>query len=479
MPSNKGKFQPAGVGMTPSKTEFGSFIRARRLELEIRQVPLAQKAGLPQTLVSQIEVGGRKYLNDRQLNRLAKALQCDAEELRKHMPIKPVAQPTTEVGKFIRSRREELGLSLPAFAKKLKTTSQKAKLMELSKSPTIKYDRLQPLASALDLESSSLSRFVGMTRKETTSELGQLVRDRRKELGMSIRKLADRLNVTYQFVSQIELGQCRVSKNDELIGKLAQALELDVAELEAVRPERRMKQMQKEHINPLSGFLAAKRLELRLTQREVSERAEVGAAVVSGIETGRLRPSSNVLEKIAKVLDCQIPPELIPELHRRNGHKKEPGFTIERESPLGKFITTRRLELQLSQAQVAQRAETSRMMVSGIERGTYLPGKYALEKISKALECEIPAELYPVPRERKSRMGPRNLTDAPQSVMVHLLDQNLADLERIKELSDIRANTEAVRKALKLLRLLLEKQNDKHSICLRKDGNVVELEFFF
>src|SRR3989344_8691529 len=183
MPKNH---QPAGVGMTPSRTKFGSFIRTRRLALDIRQVQLAKKAGLVQTMVSLIEVGRRKHLNDRQLERLAKALQCDTEELRKRMPVKHIAQPTTKLGKLIRSRREELSLSLSAFAKKMKMTLERAEYLEVRKSPSIRYRLVKPLATVLDLDPSVLSKFAGKTQKETVSELGRLIRSRRKELGMSI-----------------------------------------------------------------------------------------------------------------------------------------------------------------------------------------------------------------------------------------------------------------------------------------------------
>jgi len=401
MTSKKGKAQPAGVGMTPSKSELGSYIRSRRLELELRQVPLAKKCGFAQNFVSQLEIGIRKYLKDRQLERLAKALQCDVEELRKRMPVKSGSQPKTELGKLIRSRREELGLSLPAFAKKLRMTPQQAKTLEVRKNPTIRYQLVQLLASVLDLEPTTLAKFAGTTRKQSKSELGQLVRTRRKELGISTGSLAEKLDVSRQFVNQIEFGQCRLSKNDDMIARLAQILELDVNELEAVRPTRRLKQM--DTTNPLGGFLAAKRLELRLSQREVCERAEITASVVSGVETGRLHPSPNLLGKLATALDCQIPQELIPlPRDRSNGHK-DPGYKTERETELGKFVTTRRLELRLSQAQVADKASTGTAVISGIERGTYHLGGLMLEKISKALECEIPAELVPTPRSRGRR----------------------------------------------------------------------------
>ena len=54
-----------------------------------------------------------------------------------------------------------------------------------------------------------------------------------------------------------------------------------------------------------------------------------------------------------------------------------------------------------------------------------------------------------------------------------------ADLEKIKELSDIRENSEAVCKVLKVLRRLLEKLADGYAICLRKDQEVIELELIF
>lgn len=225
------KYQPAGVGMTPTTSEFGGFIRDRRLELNLGQVLLAKKTGLTQNLVSMIEIGERKYLNDRQLERFAKALQRDVEELRKRMPVKRVAQPTTELGKLIRLRREELGMNIGVFAQKLKMTPKRAKRLEIRKNPSIRYDFVKPLAAVLDLDLSVLGKFAGTTRKETKSKLGQLVRTRRKELAMRIEDLAQKLGVSRQFVNQIEFGHCRLSNNGQMIAKLAQVLNLDVNKL--------------------------------------------------------------------------------------------------------------------------------------------------------------------------------------------------------------------------------------------------------
>lgn len=391
MTSKKGKPQPNGVGMTPSKTELGRFIRSRRLELNLRQGPLAKQVGISQTVISGWEIGNRNYLNDRQLSDLAKALQVEVDELRKRMPVKPGSEPKTELGKLIRSRREELGLSLSAFANKLGVTPQQAKKLELKKNPNILYSLVSALASSLDLQPSIIAKFAGATRKQSSSELGQLVRLRRKELGISTCALAKKLNVSRQLVNQIEFGWCPLSESDEMIARLAQILELEVSQLEAVRPKRRLKQVSP--TNPLGRFLVSKRFELKLTQREVAEKANMSVHAVCGIE-----------------------------------------------------------------------------------RGTYRPSGFVLGKISKALECEIPAELVPIPAKRGRPRTKTALEARASSNTVQLSDQDVDHLEKIKELSGIRLNTEAVHCALKFFRHLLEEQSEGCVVCVRKDNG---LEFIF
>jgi len=303
------KHYPAGVGMTPSKTKLGRFIRARRLELDFKQIPLAERAGLSQARVSRLEIGKSEYLNDRQLEGLAQALQCHPEELRQRMPVRQIAQPKTELGKFVRSRRQELGLTPADLAKKIKITAQQAKYLELQRQG-IGYGLVKPLAMALELDLSAFVQFVGSDRKQTESQLGQLVRRRRKELVISTEELAEKLDVSRQMVNQIELGKTSLSNSDDLIKQLAKILKLDVNVLQAVRPTPTRRREQIYSPNPLGVFLAAKRLELHWTQKELGERAETTRHVVSFVERGGSRPSPNLLNKLAKALGCGIPADL-------------------------------------------------------------------------------------------------------------------------------------------------------------------------
>lgn len=240
MPNKKCKHQPAGVGMTPSKTELGSFIRARRLKLELRQVSLDKILGLNRSLTSALETGSRMYLSDHQIDKLAEVLQCSPEDLRERMPVKPGSEARTELGKLIHSRREELGLTPENFAKKMGMTRQQTKELEVRRNPnTNNYGLIRLLASALDFEPSVFVRFVNTNSRPSDNELGQLIRRRRMDLAMSIIELAKRLRVSRQFVSYIELGKIGLSESDKTIERLARVLGLSRRRLKAVRPKPR------------------------------------------------------------------------------------------------------------------------------------------------------------------------------------------------------------------------------------------------
>jgi transcriptional regulator with XRE-family HTH domain len=294
--------------MAPSTTELGSYVRECRLKLNLSQASLAKKTGLAQSSISHFEVGTHKYLEDQQLKRLAGALHCDIEELRKRMLIKPEVKPQTEFSILIHSRREELGMSLEVFVQKMGMTVKEREYFKVRKS--IGYNQVNLLAKVLNIETSVLAKFTVTTRKESRSELGQLVRSRRKERGLSGQMLAERLKVSRQLVTQIELGQCPLSNNPDMIARLAQILEIDVNRLEAAKPERKLK-TKVNNANDLSGFLTAKRLELHLNQRELGELIDISEGCICAFETGRLRPGAKTLDKLSKAFGCGIPSELI------------------------------------------------------------------------------------------------------------------------------------------------------------------------
>ncbi|HTB70060.1 MAG TPA: helix-turn-helix transcriptional regulator [Solirubrobacteraceae bacterium] len=74
-------------------------------------------------------------------------------------------------------------------------------------------------------------------RSEATRLLGERVRARRADLGLSQESLADRCGVHWTFLGQVERGRRNVSLHNLL--KLASGLEVDPCELvSGLRPPR-------------------------------------------------------------------------------------------------------------------------------------------------------------------------------------------------------------------------------------------------
>lgn len=344
-------------------------------------------------MISQLEVGNRRNLKEPQLLRLAEVLQCDPEELRSRLPVKSTPQPRTEVSRLIRAQREKLGLTMEAFASQMGMTVEQAMELETQERASIPFAMVKPLMKVLALDSSVWMSFVGSRRlKESKSALGQLVRNRRKELGMTQQELADCLKVKCQSISLIELGKISLTFSTARIKQLAEVLKTDVGILQGVREARRIRKPHnvKRVADSLGGFLTARRHERHLTQQAVSSMIGVSISTLHTIETGRVRPSRETLKKISTALDCQIPTHLMP-----SDSRKELNWVKTRETPLGRFITNRRRELRISQAELGRHSGIRQSVLSAVECGHIIPSGQMLERLAKALDCEIPAALLP------------------------------------------------------------------------------------
>ncbi len=219
-------YQPLGLGMTPSKTELGKFLRARRLELGLRQIEVAKLSGMKQNYYSGLEIGKPKSLRPKQLNNLSEALQCEPSQLQTWIADKPKIK--TELGTLIRARRDQLGLTRRELAEISGIGYSTIDTLENGIKDSFSYGLMKPLAKALGLEPSALTNYVGKSLKTTESKLGQLIRARRKELGISQIQLAERLRVSKQFMSQVELGHCSLNKNRVMVEQLSEALKCHV-----------------------------------------------------------------------------------------------------------------------------------------------------------------------------------------------------------------------------------------------------------
>lgn len=444
------KYQPVGVGMSPTTTDLGKYVREQRIRLDLRQTDLVIPKLVPQSVVSAIEVGIRQYLNEKQIQGLSGILGCDPEELRKRVPEKTSQKTKSELGIMIRSRRQELGMSLEDFAGQLGITYLKANYLETRTTPKIQYYRVDGLAKALRLDVSAFAKFVGREKKPAVGKLGEIVRRRRKELAMSLEMVASKLGVTRQFVEMIESGRVKLIKDNDRITRLAEVLDLPPESLIAVRSKRRLKS-KKVTPNPLSGFLVKRRIELGLTQKAVAGMAETNTDRICCIEMGKIRPTQELLGKLEMALLCKIPPEIISNtkpLKPKEG--KGPRNHVERKSKLGEFVTNRRLELGLTQVVLAEMAGIHKHVICGVEVGRYRPGRKVIMKLSEALGCEIPDKFIQKKNSKSDHLE--------RELFIKVSGGVLDNLDRIRELLGRGSINGIVKMAVDELRVGLERE---------------------
>ena len=148
--------------------------------------------------------------------------------------------------------------------------------------------------------------------------MGRMFRRARKKLGLSLKRCAEKIGVSRQAIHQLETGKTKGS-NSKLIENLVQVLGLNINELEAVRPKRKL--CEKKRDTPLGDYLTRRRLKVHLTQDKVVRRAGVGR-FLSDIERGKCLPKHSTLNKIAGALECKIPKKLVPKTRHGRSRKK-------------------------------------------------------------------------------------------------------------------------------------------------------------
>ncbi|MFH0873719.1 MAG: helix-turn-helix domain-containing protein [Candidatus Komeilibacteria bacterium] len=291
--------------MVPCRTQLGSFLRARRLELGLSQVQIAKRLGLGQPEYSGYERGEHTPGNDR-LTVYAAAMNWELAQLKELVPRKWYEKkPVTKLGRFLRARREELGLSVHALAKLCGFTIEVVRSWEFGRNRGLRQSSARLLAKALALKPIQLEPFISDNAKTAGSSLGRIIRWRRRELGWSAVDLALKLGKSHQYVSAVELGKTPLCQNDVMIRRLAEVLQLELAVLQAARYKRKLKQIAADPAT-VSGFIVARRLEQNLSRVELALRAGVTAAIIFYIETGRRFPQG-ALDKVAQALGCEIP----------------------------------------------------------------------------------------------------------------------------------------------------------------------------
>ncbi len=148
-----------------------------------------------------------------------------------------------------------------------------------------------------------MSSRIGCHMHHGKTELGEFLRRRRLELGLSQEKIADNVEVSRNYVSLIELGKIGLCESDGLLLKIAKILDLDVNVLKDLRPSKRSKKRDTE----LGAIIVDRRHEMRLSQSEFASLAGLRVSQIIGLERGTIkRPNPVTITKLEKVLGFKI-----------------------------------------------------------------------------------------------------------------------------------------------------------------------------
>lgn len=131
------------------------------------------------------------------------------------------------------------------------------------------------------------------------NELGALIKEKRKEKGLTQKRLALEVGVTHQAIGNYEKGSSLPSC--ETLNKIGKALDVEFP-----KEIRKPKERTKKSCNEICSFMLETRESRGFSQRNTAKMMNISAAQLCRIESGVFRPTSKTLEKFAEVFDLDI-----------------------------------------------------------------------------------------------------------------------------------------------------------------------------
>ena len=298
----------------------------------------------------------------------------------------------TKLALFIRQRRKELGLTQMELALRLNMSQNNISRIESGENPYPRKIKIKQIAHALDCKVEELLHMIPQNSShKPKTRLGRLIQARREELDMTQSGLATRLNKSTSYVRWVERGKKSYITPD-LIDSWAEALELSTSPFKPFvrKPVSRYKPSK----SALGAYIRSKREEREMTQEQLGKKIGVTRAAISLIELGETINFSQNRTAIFRLMNALKlnEEEKIKALSLRV--KRKPRKLTRARSPLGTFLTKRRLEVGLTQKRLGQIIGVVGSEVSNIERGQSTPKPDKLRKILKSLgNPDVPVRL--------------------------------------------------------------------------------------
>lgn len=210
--------------------------------------------------------------------------------------------------------------------------------------------------------------------KEPATELGRLIRTKRLSLRCSQKTLAMKIGACTEAISKAE------SK-----GVLPWPARLAaMSNILAIRGEEvsRAVQADQSEVDSLGGVVKRTRISLYLSRSELARRCGLSLVTITKIELNKRKfVRKRTVDNLAKALSCEMGAfdRFLPK------REKAPYRT----TLLGKTITQARVEVNISQHELAKRIGYSRQAVNCLERGLTRRGKQEMvSAIAKTLAID-------------------------------------------------------------------------------------------
>lgn len=311
----------------------------------------------------------------------------------KFRPVGIDLKPTTsKLGTFIRKRRLHLKMTQSTVAAHVGVYTTVVSKLERGMRHTLEDAEWQKLAMILQVDAQELrDQFPELIFLDQKPKLGIFIRTRRESLGLSLPDLAKKMKMSVEYVEMLETGPRKELRHKEAV-LLAKALKLAVSELVAFTI--RVKQTD----NRLGLRVRTRRLEIGLSQVELAKKLKASRQFVSQIELGKTRLSDGdgSIACLAEALRLPVR-ELVALRPNRKVNTVMPA-----SDPVVNFLQKRRIELGLTQRELAKLVNVSPKLVSLYERGSKLPDVGKLYQFAEALRCEVPEEFLGT-RDRQTR----------------------------------------------------------------------------
>ena len=361
-----------------------SYIRERARELGMTMKDLAERTGVSYSYMTQV-ARGRKRMGVKMQARVESVLQAPA----KIAPAKCANRQGGVVNgesSFIRERARTLGMTMQDLADRVGVSY--GYMTDVSRGRRHMGVKVQARVESVLQAPAKVAPAQCVNRQgEVVSGESSYIRERARELGMTMKDLAERTGVSYSYMTQVARGRKRM-------GVKMQARVESVLQAPAKIAPAKCANRQGEVVSGESSYIRERARELGMTMQDLADRVGVSYGYMSMVARGRGSMGVKVQARIASVLEAPV--KVAP---------AQPA-SIDREAMWGRMDAH-----GFSQNEVARRAGISSANLSQIMNGRNNPSPGVLKRLHGVLfqptsaERVMPAEVKVLGWRKGERSG--------------------------------------------------------------------------